>query len=284
MDRLQTMRTFAAVAEHGGFAEAGRRIGLARANVTRQVADLEAHLGVRLLERTTRSVRLTETGRTYLPQCMDALAAVDGAAHGARGERERVSGTVRLSAPVAYGRAVLPAAIDRLAERHPELVLEIELSDRRVDLVHERFDIAIRIGAAPKEQRAHALGDVRLRIVAAPSYLGRRGTPMEPDDLVAHDCVAYTLTGDPTLWRLGGRSVRVNARLRSNSGDLIVDAVRAGHGIALQPDFLVDREVAEGRLVPLLAEHPTPTLAVNALVAPGPLPARADAVLSALTP
>ena len=282
VDRLQTMRTFAAVAEHRGFAEAGRRIGLTRANVTRQVADLEAHLGLRLFERTTRSVRLTEAGCAYLPCCLDALAAVDRAGRTARSEGERVGGTVRVSAPIAYGRVVLPRAIERLSALHPDLALDIELSDRRVDLVHERFDMAVRIGEVPKSQTAHPLGQVRLRLVAAPSYLERRGAPEVPDDLAAHDCIAYTLTGDPTLWRLGLRSVRVSGPLRSNSGDLIVDAVRAGRGIALQPDFLVDADIAAGRLVALLADHRAPELAVSALVAPGPMTARVEAVLSAL--
>ena len=282
MDRLDTMRAFLAVAEEGGFAAAGRRLGLARANVGRRVADLERALGLRLFERTTQAVRLTAAGERYLPACRDALALVEAAGRVAREEAARPSGLVRLTAPVALGEAALPGAIRRLAQEHPSLALDVELTDRRVDLMHERFDLALRVGEAPKTHAVHPLGRAALRLVAAPGYLERRGAPGAPPDLARHDCLVYALTAEPTLWRLGSASVRVRGPLTTTSGALIVRAAADGLGVALQPDFLVGAALGDGRLVEFLPDHPAPPLPIAALSARGPLPARVTAVLVAL--
>ena len=282
MDRLQTMRSFALVAREGSFAAAGRAMGLSRANVTRHVADLEAHLGVRLLERTTRAVRLSPVGEAYLPRCLEAMEAVDAAADVARGERERIGGRVRVSAPVSWGRAVLPDVIARLARDHPALELDMQLTDRRVDLVREGVDVAVRIGDVPKTLHAHPLGSASLHVVASPRYLAERGMPTEPGDLREHNCVLYALASEPAIWRLGEASVRVRGRLLFDNGDLAMSVVEAGLGIALQPDFVTQSALDRGTAVCILPDHPASTLPITALTQTDQPSQRVRAVLDAL--
>ena len=282
MDRLQTMRSFALVAREGSFAAAGRAMGLSRANVTRHVADLEAHLGVRLLERTTRAVRLSPVGEAYLPRCLDAMAAVDDAAGFARGERERIGGRVRVSAPVSWGRATLPDVVSRLARDHPALELDVQLTDRRVDLVREGVDVAVRIGDVPKTLRAHPLGSAALHVVASSCYLAEHGTPAKPSDLRDHDCVLYALASEPAVWRLGKEVVRVRGRLLFDNGDLAMGAVEAGLGIALQPDFVTQSALDRGTAVRILPDHPASTLPIAALTQTDQPSQRVRAVLDAL--
>lgn len=282
MDRLQTMRSFALVVREGSFAAAGRAMGLSRANVTRHVADLEAHLGVRLLERTTRAVRPSAAGETYLPHCLEAMASVDAATAVARGESERIGGRVRLSAPVSWGRAALPDVLARLASDHPALELDVQLTDRRVDLVRERVDVVVRIGEVPKTLQATPLGHAALHVVAAPHYLARRGIPTAPSDLRNHDCVLYALADEPAIWRFGDAAVRVRGCLTLDNGELAMDAVERGLGVALQPDFVTRGALERGTAIRLLTEHLPEPLPITALTQSDELPRRVRTVLNAL--
>lgn len=283
MDQLVTMRSFALVVREGSFVGAARVLGLSRANVTRHVAGLEAHLGVRLLDRTTRAVRPSVAGVAYLPHCLDALAGVDAADAVARGEGARIGGTVRLSAPVSWGRAMLPKVVASLACDHPALGLDIRLTDRRVDLVREGVDLAVRIGDAPRTSSATPLGAAALRVVAAPNYLARHGTPRRPADLRDHACILYTLAREPAVWRLGAESVRVHGRHAFDNGDLAMAAVEAGLGLALQPDFVTREALTRGTAVRVLIDHPAPQLPINALVQHGSPSRRIEVVLSGLS-
>lgn len=282
MDRLTTMRSFALVAREGSFAAAARVLGLSRANVTRHVADLEAHLGVRLLDRTTRAVRPSAVGVAYLPSCLDALAGVEAADAIARGEGERIGGTLRLSAPVSWGRAMLPKVISSLGRDHPKLGLDIRLTDRRVDLVREGVDLAVRIGQAPKEASAAELGHAALNVVAAPGYLAQYGTPQRPIDLKDHTCILYLLAREPAVWQLGTETVRVHSKHAFNNGDLLMSAVEAGLGLALQPDFVTRDALARGAAVRVLENHVAPSLPINALFQPGDRSSRIETVLEAI--
>ncbi len=269
MDRLALLQTFVAVAETGSFTVAAGRLGLSRAMTSRHVQTLEDRLGVRLLHRTTRRVSPTEAGLGYLERARRLLADFDEAETEVRGERAAPRGTLRVNAPVSFGRTHLAAALPGFLARYPDLAVEVTVNDRVVDLIEEGYDVAIRIGRLGDSSLvARRLGTVATRMAASPGYLARHGTPAGPADLAGHLCLGYAYSAGS--WRLvhpDGRedTVRFDGPLSANNGDILTEAAAGGAGIVIQPDFILAPYLADGRLVPVLQEWTRPDLGIYAV-------------------
>lgn len=258
MDRYTALGAFRTAAELGSFAAAARKLGLSPAAVSKNIAELEAHLAVRLFHRTTRRMSLTDAGQLYYERvrsALDVLSEAD-AELGAMSETPR--GRLRVSAPVTITLTRLSEALPAFLEDHPELELELELDDRRVDLVGEGFDLAVR-GSDDLEDSglvAKRLLTLDHVLCGSPAYLERFGAPRTPEDLRAHRLIRFSLSDHSNEWtfRLGRRAVRVPVRgPYSVSSSLAVrDALRAGLGLSLIPRLYVEHDLQQGHLSPLL--------------------------------
>jgi DNA-binding transcriptional LysR family regulator len=262
MDRLSAMRTFRAVVEAGGFSAAARRLGLSKAAVSKQVAELEAHFGTALLHRTTRRLNATDAGRRYFENCVRLLDDLNEVEAEVRNSQAEPSGRLRISAPINFGNAVLGPVICALAQRYPRLELQVELADRFVDLIEEGFDAALRIRTNLPDSSliARRLCSITRSVCAAPSYLKRVGAPKSPEDLKNHECLIYTLSTSPFDWKftVGKKpvTVRVNGRIQSNNGQFLISFLRAGVGIGFLPDFTVGEDIRSGKLKRVLESYP----------------------------
>jgi DNA-binding transcriptional LysR family regulator len=265
MDRLREMEIFAAVAATGSLSAAARHQRVSVAMVSKQLAQLERRLGTRLVTRTTRKLALTEEGRLFLERCRDILADIADAEQTVSSRDGVLSGTIRISAPVAFGRGRLAPLIAAFAARHPQLSFHLQLTDTIVDLVDENIDMAVRFGDLPDSQLVtrRLVGSYRI-ICAAPSYLKARGRPRSPADLSAHDCIAICYAdgagGRGQVWRFAGpdgqeTSLRVNGRLAANNGEVAHAWALAGLGLAQKSIWDIADDLAAGRLVAVLADH-----------------------------
>lgn len=232
MDRIDNVAVFSEVAERGSFTEAARRLNRSPAAVTRAVAELEARLGVRLLDRTTRAVNVTEAGQRFLAGARRVLADLAEIEQAAMGQGSAPRGELRVTAPIVFGRRhVLPLVTDFLAQ-YPDVSVRLTLLDRSVDLVEEGFDVAIRIGTLPDTSAiATRVGSLRRIVVAAPDYLKRRGEPKRPDDLSEHDTIAFLGIESMERWRFNDGEARIKPRLSVNTAEAALDAAMAGFGI-----------------------------------------------------
>lgn len=256
MDRLAELEAFAAVAEAGGFTAAARALGRTTSGVSKQVRALEERLGVRLLNRTTRRVSLTEIGSAFLERARGVLDDLDAAELAVGQLQEEPRGVLRVGAPMDFGRIALAGSLARFAVRHPELRLQVELADRLVDVVDEGYDVVVRIAnLADSSLVARRLGPCRRVLCAAPSYLEARGRPERPAELREHSIVGYAYE-QSQRWRFssqdGEERVGVEPRHRANNGELIRSLLLEGLGIALLPTFLVGDDLRAGRLEPVL--------------------------------
>ncbi len=271
MDRFSALRVFAQVVESGGFSRAAERLGLSTTAVSRQVAELEAHLRTRLLNRTTRRLSLTESGQALYGRAVQLLQDLEEAEQEATQAAITPRGTIRLTTSVTFGARHVAPAIAGFLARHPDVKFDVQLSDRMVDLIEEGFDLAIRIGGAGSENLvARKLGETRLVPCAAPVYLARHGTPATPDDLARHNCFTYEYASPRGQWRFrgtGGRehAVRVAGTVHANSGDLNAALAALGAGIAFEPDFIVRDDVRAGRLTALLPNYSAPPAPIYAV-------------------
>jgi DNA-binding transcriptional LysR family regulator len=267
MDQLTAIRAFAQVVESGGFAKAAERLGLSTTATSRHVAELETHLQTRLLNRTTRRVSLTESGRAYYERVVQLLADLEEAEQEAQRAAVVPRGVIKLTTAVNFGVRHVAPAIAAFLAKYPEVRFDVSLSDRIVDLVEEGLDLGIRIGGpGPQNVVARKLGETRVVPCASPDYLARHGTPQVPEDLARHNCFTYEYVTPRNVWTFRDadgreRPVRVGGNLHSNNGDLLAEAAARGVGIVLEPAFIVGPEVRAGRLVPLLQDF-----------APAPLP------------
>lgn len=267
-DQLAAMAVFARVVEAGSFSQAGRQLGLSKSAVSKAVARLEDHLGTRLINRTTRKLSLTETGRAFYEGCRRMLDEAEAAERAVTHLADAPRGVLRVNAPMSFGIRHLSPGLGAFMAAYPELEVDLTLEDRRVDLVEEGYDLAIRIGVMPDSSLvARKLGPNPRVICAAPAYLERRGAPQRPEALSGHDCLLYHYQSSGDTWRLrpcgaGGSgagsgaetSVRVRGRLKVNNGDSLREAALAGLGIAALPAFIVHEDLAAGRLVALLQD------------------------------
>lgn len=266
-DRLDGVAVFVEAAESGGFARAADRLALTRSAVSKTIARLEARLGVRLFNRTTRTQSLTEDGQLYYERCLCALEELRKGESLLDSGRREVAGRLRVSMPILFGRyCVAPILLD-MAREHPRLELELSFSDQVVDIIGERFDLAIRNGALGEGSELHArkIAAQRKVICAAPSYLTRRGRPRTIEDLETHDALVYWRNDQLYRWMLRDhdgkmREAALNWRIRFDNQEAIVDAVVAGLGLGWLPSWLVNGHVKAGRLVTVLDEFPAADL------------------------
>jgi DNA-binding transcriptional LysR family regulator len=269
MDRLDEINAFVAVADARSFTRAARRLGVSSAQVSKLVARLENRLRARLLNRTTRDVSLTDTGRAYLERArrlLEEFESLEGSVRDEGGPR----GTLRVSAPVSFGADELTSALLDYVAAFPEVALDVYWSDRMVNLVEEGFDVAVRIGLLQDSSLvARKLAAVRMVTCASPEYLARAGRPATPDALAAHEAVLDTNAADPAVWRFGtgaGRfEVRMRGRLRFSGARACVAAALAGFGVARAPAFAAAAELRAGRLQALLCEFEPEPIHVHAV-------------------
>ena len=264
---LGAIEAFAAAARTQSFTEAARELNLTTSAVSRRIAALEAQLGVRLFHRTTRQVSLTPDGERLFERCQRVLTELEGLQAEASGVHAEPSGVLRIDMPIAYGRQVVLPLLAGLATRHPALELDMRLSDAYVDLVKDGIDIAIRVGALSDSGLvARRIASQDLLLCAAPAYLAAHGTPRRLEALAAHAPILFRMpsSGRDRPWQFGvdGQTVTLHpaARLRANDGEAMAHAARLGLGIAQLPHYMVEADIAAGRLVELLARHRPPTM------------------------
>jgi len=258
-EHLSAMAVFARVVEEGSFSHAARGLGLSKSAVSKQVGRLEDRLGVRLLNRTTRQLSLTEAGTAFFEHCRqlvtDAEAAESAVTHLAAAPR----GTLRVNAPMSFGQLHVAPLLPAFLQAYPELSVEMQLSDRTVDLIEEGFDLAIRIGQLRDSSLiARRLAPMRRVVCAAPAYLDARGRPQHPRELKQHECLIYSYLSSGREWRFHGGDgelrVPVQGRLEINNGDALLAAARQGFGVVMLPTFLAAADVKAGRLEPVLQD------------------------------
>jgi len=268
MDRLDAMAAFVAAVDEGSLAAASRRLGYSPAAVTRAVAALEDRLGAQLLARTTRVLRLTPAGETYLATCRHVLAELDSAERGAAAEQTALRGRLTLTAPVLFGRVKLRPVLDRFLGVNPAVQARLLLLDRVVNLVDEGVDLAIRLAHLPDSALlATRLGEVRHVLCASPAYLARRSRPRVPAELAGHDCImsneAWSFAPAPGVQRRGLQAVAIRPRLTVNGPAAAIDSALEGYGIARVLSYQVAQDVAAGRLALLLVEYEPPPVPVH---------------------
>ena len=272
MDRLDAMSTFLTICDAEGFAPAARRLGLSPSAATRQVARLEDDLGVRLFERTTRSIRLTQAGVRYLERVRHILAEVDEAAEVARDERQAPKGRLAIAAPLMFGRLHVAPLLRTFMDRYPDVDASLVLSDRNVQLLEEGFDLAIRLG--PIEQPsmiARRLGETRRVMVASPAYLASWGRPAHPHELGAHKTLLYEPASteralnfvEPDTGRVFAQPIR--PRFASNSADTVIAYGLEGGGLCRVPYYQVFDLVSAGALEIVLAPFELPPMPISAI-------------------
>ncbi len=271
MDRFDAMRLFVRVAELGSFSAVALQAGVARSVVTRQIAALETYLGVKLMARSTRRLALTSAGSAYLEKCRVILNLVEAAEADVAAERLTPRGNVRISLPLSFGiRRLAPLLLD-FSQRHPEVSLDMDYSDRRSNLIEEGIDLAIRITRRLEPgDVARKIGTGRMLVVAAPEYLARHGRPQHPAELAHHECLGYASVGTPMPWQfmIDGQldSFPVRSRINANNGDVLTEAAAQGLGITLQPDFIVASYLDAGRVEQILADFAVPELGIYAML------------------
>ena len=271
MDRFLAVSTFAKVVELGSFARAAERLSVSTSAVSRQVAELEAHLDARLLNRTTRRLSLTEAGQTFYERSVQLLADLEEAESSVRAAAVLPKGTLKVTCGVTFGVRYAAPAIAEFCAQHPQLLFDLDLSDRAVDLVEEGFDLAIRIGHIGQQGLvSRRLGWTRPVCCASPAYVKQHGAPSTPEELATRDCLTYTHIPVPNVWLFTSRdgtkhTVRIAPRHRANNGRLLSALAVAGMGISVEPDFIQAPEVRAGRLVRLLPGYEMPQSPIAAV-------------------
>ncbi|ANF58338.1 LysR family transcriptional regulator [Halotalea alkalilenta] len=270
MDLLQAMKTFTAVVEAGSFVGAMESTDLSKPAISRHVAELEQHLGTRLLQRTTRRLSLTSEGQAYYQRCKEILLAVQEAEAEVGCSSLQVQGPLRIGAPQTFGALHLAALWGRFAAENPQVSLDIVLSDRVVDLVEEGYDLVIRIARLSDSSLvSRPLARTRMVLCASPAYIAKHGAPTHPHELARHDVVSYSYWSSRDVWSFQGPAgevtVRTRSRIHANNGDTCRAAALAHQGIILQPDFLVHEDLRSGALVELMPDFHAAELGIFAV-------------------
>lgn len=289
MDRFDGMKALVTAVDQGGFAAAGRKLGLSRVQVSRMVGALEDHLGAQLLKRTTRTMALTEAGQVFVERARALVSQLEEAETAAGEATGELKGLLQVNAPMSFGvTEIAPAVADFMAQ-HPDITVSLILNDRFVDPYEEGFDITLRIAELePSSLVARKICPIRRLMCASPAYLELHGRPRTPDDLANHALLHYGHLGTDLTWpvRGGGSNGRlpVTPALCSNNGDVLKVACLAGRGITLLPAFIAAQELASGALVPVLEGFEPPPVALNAVYPPDKYrPAKTRAFVDFLT-
>jgi len=274
MDRLTAMEAFVRVVEKGGFTAAAEDLRLSRAMVSKHVQDLEAHLGARLLNRTTRKLSLTEAGRVYYDRSTQLLAELAETEEAVGELQAKPRGRLRVNAPVSFGSLHLAAAIADYMAAYPNVAVELTLNDRIVDLVEEGYDVAVRVARlADSSLIARRLAPCRHVVCASPGYLKRHGRPEHPTDLARHNFLGYSYSAAGDERRFdgpdGSTSIQLKGTLQANNGDALCAAAVAGGGIAVLPTFIAGSDIIAGRLIPILTQYQISEPAIYAVYPPG---------------
>ena len=278
MDRFRALEVFAKTAERLNFAAAARELKLTRAMVSKHIGDLEARLGVRLFQRTTRRVSLTESGRALAARAGALIDTVVEVENEVRDLHTVLRGRLRVNAPVSFGAQHLAPVVAHFLGDNPGVDIDLTLNDRTVDLIEEGYDVVIRIGMlADSSLIARRLAPGQLVIVGSPEYLRRNGMPKQPADLKRHNCLGYAYWALRDEWPLTGADgkterVKVDGTLSANNGDALRVAALEGLGLIMQPTFSVAADIAAGRLIQVLPNYKPRELSVYALYAPGAAP------------
>lgn len=271
MDRFEDMRAFVAVVETGSFTAAADRLTLAKSAISRRVAVLEERLGATLIRRTTRRLNLTDAGRDFYKRSASILADLDEAESAVAHAHGELSGQLRIALPLSFGVHHMAEPIAEFSRHHPRVEFDLNLDDRRVDLLREGVDLAIRIGPLQDSTLvARKLFDARTVVVASPAYLERHGRPVSIEDLLAHRCLAYGNLAEPTRWACtdanGKRhTFEIEAALTASSGDFICKMAVEDQGLAMQPTFIAGEFIRRGQLVPVLTEYQWPVSPAHAV-------------------
>lgn len=280
---------FAEVARLGSFTAAAQELALSKPTISKAISRLEQSLGTVLFHRTSRKISLSSAGKSLLPHAQQIAGDGEAAMEAARETTHLLRGKVRLAAPLSYGLSHLGPVIADFMCAYPEITVDLQLNDARVDLIEEGFDCAIRIAELPDSSlRSVKLREVDAYFIAAPSYIKRMGQPETPADLIHHDCFVYSNTPNPEFWHITGPedqsiNVRPRARFQSNNGDVMLPALIAGRGIGYLPDFLCKRALDAGQLVNVLPRWRMGQIALNIVMPPSRLrPARVDALVNHL--
>jgi len=268
MDRFAELKTFCLVASTGGFSNAARQLGMATSSVTRLVDALEQRLGAVLLNRSTRSVTLTDAGRTYYEDAQRILEQLDAADDAVTDRAGGICGVLCVAAPVTFATMYIAPILLELRARHPRLAVDLRLSDNASNLIDESIDVAIRIGSIDPQANlvARRLTAHQRLLCASPAYLAARGTPQRPADLLAHDCLQFSFADNRRIWRMrrtGATSgaelpieeIAVNSVVQANNGEVLRQAGIAGLGIGMLARWLVQGDLQTGRLVQVLADY-----------------------------
>ncbi|WP_312340806.1 LysR family transcriptional regulator [Stutzerimonas nitrititolerans] len=259
LDRITGMCIFVRAVSAGSLSAAGRHLGISPAMATKHVDALEAHLGVKLLHRTTRRLSLTEAGSDYLEACLRILPEIEEAEASAASQRIEARGLLRMNVPLTFGSHYIAPLVPAFSQRHPAVRVELGLNDSQVDLIDGGWDMAVRIGRlADSTLQARRLADCPLVVCAAPAYLDERGVPRKVADLTQHNCLSYTLSQskDWAFGRDGNARVTVSGDLLANNGSALVAAAVGGQGIIYQPQFIVAGALRRGELVVLELDKP----------------------------
>jgi DNA-binding transcriptional LysR family regulator len=260
MDKYQEMRVFAAVVDAKSFVHAGEVLGMSKQAISRHVAELESRLGVRLLQRTTRKLSLTDEGQVFYARCAELVGDIDDAEAEITSRTIEGSGLLTVNVPLSFGLLYLAPLWPQFMARHPKITLDVTLVDRVVDLVEDGFDVAVRIARLSSSSLvSRKLTSTRVVVCASPEYLGRRGMPQHPSELAAHDVMSYSLLSTGESWEFTGPqgpvSVKVSPRMRTNSGDTCIAAALRHQGVVLQPSFMVGPHLIAGTLVEILPDY-----------------------------
>ncbi len=274
MDKFLHMQIFVGIVEAGSISGAADRLGLAKSVVSRRLAELEARLGASLMQRTTRRLNLTDAGRAFYERAVAILADLDEAEAAVSQAHGALKGRLKVALPLSFGLMHLAPMIEEFMTRHPGVHFELDFNDRQIDLMQEGFDLAIRIANLPDSSLiARRLAPIRQAVCASPDYLARHGTPSSAADLAHHVCLAYSNLRDPSLWTFRAPdghvgSVRVPVRLAASSGEFLVRAAIAGHGLILHPTFYLNDALRAGSLVPVLTDCGWPERSAYAVYPP----------------
>ena len=272
MDRIDAMRAFVAVVTEGSFSNAANTLQLSPQLVSKYVSKLEEQLNTRLLNRTTRKVSLTEAGSHYFGHAQQILLSIDDMESKLGGLQQNPKGVLRISAPVSFALKHMAKLITDFQIHYPLVKVDLQLTDRKVDIVEEGFDVALRIGQLKSSSLiAKKVAPIRVVLCAAPEYLKKYGTPTQPEDLERHRYLHYSymnMDGKDDIYQLlKAKYLKQGSELRSNNGDVLVDAAIAGAGIVLQPTFIISEALSSSKLVVVLPELEPEALGLYAVYA-----------------